>query len=436
MNAVIYARYSSDSQREESIEGQLRECREYAERNNMTIVGTYIDRALSAKTADRPEFQHMIKDSAKELFEIVLVWKLDRFSRDRYDSAHYKHILKKNGVKVISAKEHISEGPEGIILEAMLEGYAEFYSAELSEKIHRGQKENALKGKNNGGGVPLGYLLDKKAQKLVIDPVTAPLVVEISIKTIIFFVGWAICVSVIPIPDTASAVIWRFWAELIPLLSVIAITLIFWLADQKKIRLHLTGKPVYNIILGGVTGTIWLGASVGILSILGVVQIEGKNQIAMLWLWLLAAFLNTVMQEMLVRGYLYQMIKSSGSIAAAIIVSTGLFTFAHGGAFEAGILPVLNVITMSLFMTAVLEYTGSLIAPIVIHFLWNGVGAIILGGVSLAEDYPHLFDMTIHGNPILSGGSCKIEGSIIVLFMNLAFLIGFVAAKKRKDRNR
>ena len=90
-----------------------------------------------------------------------------------------KHILKKNGVKVISAKEHISEGPEGIILEAMLEGYAEFYSAELSEKIHRGQKENALKGKNNGGGVPLGYLLDKKAQKLAIDPTTAPLVVEI-----------------------------------------------------------------------------------------------------------------------------------------------------------------------------------------------------------------------------------------------------------------
>lgn len=179
MKAVIYARYSSDSQREESIEGQLRECREYAERNNMTIVGTYIDRALSAKTADRPEFQHMIKDSAKELFQIVLVWKLDRFSRDRYDSAHYKHILKKNGVKVISAKEHISEGPEGIILEAMLEGYAEFYSAELSEKIHRGQKENALKGKNNGGGVPLGYLLDKKAQKLAIDPTTAPLVVEV-----------------------------------------------------------------------------------------------------------------------------------------------------------------------------------------------------------------------------------------------------------------
>ena len=178
MNAVIYARYSSDSQREESIEGQLRECREYAERNNMTIVRTYIDRALSAKTADRPEFQHMIKDSVKELFEIVLVWKLDRFSRDRYDSAHYKHILKKNGVKVISAKEHISEGPEGIILEAMLEGYAEFYSAELSEKIHRGQKENALKCKNNGGNTPLGYVVGTDGV-LAVDPLTALLVTEI-----------------------------------------------------------------------------------------------------------------------------------------------------------------------------------------------------------------------------------------------------------------
>ena len=135
MKGVIYARYSSDNQREESIEGQLRECKEYAERNDITILGTYIDRALSAKTDNRPEFQHMIKDSTKGLFDVVIVWKLDRFARNRYDSARYKNLLKKNGVKVISARENISEGSEGIILEAMLEGYAEYYSAELSEKV-------------------------------------------------------------------------------------------------------------------------------------------------------------------------------------------------------------------------------------------------------------------------------------------------------------
>ena len=93
MNAVIYARYSSDRQREESIEGQLRECTEYANKNNLTLIGSYVDRALSARTDDRPDSQRMITDSAKGLFEVVLVWKLDRFSRDRYDSAHYKHML-------------------------------------------------------------------------------------------------------------------------------------------------------------------------------------------------------------------------------------------------------------------------------------------------------------------------------------------------------
>ena len=137
MTAVIYARYSSDNQREESIEGQIRECTAYAEKNGITIVKHYIDRAISAKTDNRPEFQQMIKDSDKKLFDIVLVWKLDRFARNRYDSARYKTQLKKNGVKLMSATEIISEGPEGIILESVLEGYAEYYSADLAEKVVR-----------------------------------------------------------------------------------------------------------------------------------------------------------------------------------------------------------------------------------------------------------------------------------------------------------
>ncbi len=155
MTCVIYARYSSDNQREESIEGQLRECKEFAEKNDITILGKYIDRALSAKTDNRPDFQRMIKDSEKNMFDVVLVWKLDRFARNRYDSAHYKSILKRNGVKVVSATEIISQGAEGILLESLLEGYAEYYSAELSEKVIRGMKENALKCKYNDGTLPL-----------------------------------------------------------------------------------------------------------------------------------------------------------------------------------------------------------------------------------------------------------------------------------------
>ena len=177
MTAVIYARYSSDNQREESIEGQIRECTAYAEKNGITIVKHYIDRAISAKTDNRPQFQQMIKDSDKKLFDMVLVWKLDRFARNRYDSARYKTQLKKNGVKLMSATEIISEGPEGIILESVLEGYAEYYSADLAEKVVRGQTENILKGRCNGGRGTFGYTLDSE-RKFHIDPLASPFVLE------------------------------------------------------------------------------------------------------------------------------------------------------------------------------------------------------------------------------------------------------------------
>ncbi len=178
MKAVIYARFSSEKQNEASIEGQLRECMEYAEYNNIQVVGNYIDRAFSAKTDNRPDFQRMIKDSYKNLFDTVIVWKLDRFARNRYDSAYYKNILKKNGVRVISAKEVISQGAEGILLESLLEGYAEYYSAELSEKVKRGMTENALKAKANGVRPPFGYYVDEN-DHYQIDKTLEPTVKEI-----------------------------------------------------------------------------------------------------------------------------------------------------------------------------------------------------------------------------------------------------------------
>ncbi len=177
MRGVIYARYSSDNQREESIEGQIRENTAFADKNGIEIVGTYIDRAFSAKTDNRPEFQRMIKDSAKKNFDVVIVWKLDRFSRNRYDSAKYKLMLKKNGVRVVSATEVIAEGSIGIIVESLLEGMAEYYSADLAEKVSRGMTENALKCRFNGGTIPFGYMIDED-HNYQINPAQAPLVIE------------------------------------------------------------------------------------------------------------------------------------------------------------------------------------------------------------------------------------------------------------------
>lgn len=175
MNVVIYARYSSHSQTEASIEGQLKECHAYCEKNGYTVVEEYIDRAISGTTDHRPSFLRMIDDSAKRYFQYVIVYQLDRFARNRYDSAFYKNKLKMNGVRVLSARETITEDASGILVESILEGMAEYYSAELGQKIRRGMNLKAEKCLATGGYPPLGYVVDKE-RRYQIDPITAPIV--------------------------------------------------------------------------------------------------------------------------------------------------------------------------------------------------------------------------------------------------------------------
>ena len=161
MNVVIYARFSSHSQTEQSIEGQLKVCYEYARQYGHVVIGEYIDRAQSGTTDNRSDFQRMIEDSEKHAFQGVLVYQLDRFARNRYDSAINKAKLKKNGVRVLSAKENITDDASGILVEGVLESMAEYYSVELAQKITRGMQINAQKCLSNGSNPGLGYKVNK-----------------------------------------------------------------------------------------------------------------------------------------------------------------------------------------------------------------------------------------------------------------------------------
>jgi len=174
MNAVIYARYSSSSQTEQSIEGQLRVCHEYAARKGLSVINEYIDRATTGTNDNRPAFLQMISDAEQKQFEVIIVYKLDRFSRNKYESVVYKHKLKQVNVKVESATENISDSPEGVLLEGLLEMFAEMYSKDLSQKVKRGIKESIIKGNYIGGHVLYGYKVENK--KLVINEETAPAV--------------------------------------------------------------------------------------------------------------------------------------------------------------------------------------------------------------------------------------------------------------------
>lgn len=174
IRAVIYARYSSSGQREESIEGQLRDCYDFARKNGINVIGEYIDKAISGKTDKRPDFQRMLRDSERGHFDAVIMWKMDRFARNRYDSAIYKYKLKKNGVRIFYAKETIPDGPEGIILESVMEGYAEYYSENLSQNVRRGMYDSALELKTLGRKI-IGYKTGVDG-KFEIDPGQAAVV--------------------------------------------------------------------------------------------------------------------------------------------------------------------------------------------------------------------------------------------------------------------
>ena len=175
MIGVIYARYShGPHQTDQSIEGQVSECQEYAKKNGIRIAEIYADRAVSGKGVEgRYEFQRMLQDAEAGKFEAVIVWKIDRFGRNRQDIAIAKLRLKKAGVRLMYAAEAVPEGPEGIVLESVLEGIAEYYSAELRQKIIRGERETVKKGLYTGAPLPIGYkTVDRR---VVVDPETAPL---------------------------------------------------------------------------------------------------------------------------------------------------------------------------------------------------------------------------------------------------------------------
>lgn len=168
---VLYMRYSSLSQSEQSIEGQNADLTAFCKTRNYKIINRYIDRATSASKdiKKRKQFLKMIEDSAKGEFDAVVIWSFDRFARNRQDSSLYRAKLKANGVDLISIKEDVPDAPIGIIMEGLFDAMAEYYSAELSVKVKRGIRQSALKHKALGGIPLLGYKTDKD-KNIVIDP--------------------------------------------------------------------------------------------------------------------------------------------------------------------------------------------------------------------------------------------------------------------------
>ncbi|WP_444658443.1 recombinase family protein [Caproiciproducens sp. R2] len=173
-NAVIYARYSSDKQTEDSIEAQVRACRDYAAAKGFQIVNIYADEAISGKgaaTASRKQYQKMLRDAEKGTFDTILIHKYDRIARNLGEHVNLEKKLSSLGVSLIAAAQDFGTSNEAKIMRALMWSLSEYYLDNLSSEVKKGHKETALKGLHNGGVAPFGY--DVVNQQYVINELEA-----------------------------------------------------------------------------------------------------------------------------------------------------------------------------------------------------------------------------------------------------------------------
>ena len=250
----------------------------------------------------------------------------------------------------------------------------------------------------------------------------------IFLKILTFFILWISVISIIfaigdPTIIKGHQYLIRLWWELIPFLAVILLTIFFYkIVEENKLKKDIQGNVLKKEVFSIIVGILWIGIPILLLHLTGNLQWGKINYVPYLFVWVLSILINVIMQEFLVRGYIFDLIKKEYNKVYAIIINTIIFTLFHGGAFEAGGIAILNVITMSIFVSLLLIYTKNLLGPIIVHSIWNIVGSL-LGLITLADDYPILIDCVINGNEIITGGIYKLEGSIIVLFINLISII-------------
>jgi membrane protease YdiL (CAAX protease family) len=242
-------------------------------------------------------------------------------------------------------------------------------------------------------------------------------------KILVFYALWAglvLLMSLIDVPLDGSLV--RLFYEVIPCLITLLISFVFiTLVEKKNLTIPVFNRGLIDIIIGIVAGACWIVLSIGILYVTNIITFKDKNEVTLLPIWIIALFLNTLMQELLVRGYVFSLLVKSYNKIIAYIITTVLFTALHG--FSNDIVLIINIITTSVLLSVILIYFKNISIPIMMHFMWNFIGGIVINGIALAEDYPHIYNVALSGNKILTGGDSMIEGSIIVTIINIVSII-------------
>ena len=253
------------------------------------------------------------------------------------------------------------------------------------------------------------------------------------LKTVGLFALWALAVNFVPDIPTDSPAVMRLWHEAMPFLILTALTALFILAfDRKRIKINILSGSAYRLIACFFAGTIWIAIPLFVLWRLDIIRFFGRNYIDATAVCIIALLVNTLTQELFVRGYIYRLFRRDFNPLAALAVTTVIFTALHYGVFKSGIIAVLSVFTMNIFLTLIMELMDSLAASAVTYFMWNLIGGAGAGIILLPEAYPNLINCEFIGLGILAGNAAVIESNIITLAVNILGSIILCLLLKRK----
>jgi len=241
------------------------------------------------------------------------------------------------------------------------------------------------------------------------------------LKVLAVFTGWLALSHVADMYFEHTAVS-RLFADLIVFVGVVLVSYVFWLIDHKSFKVVNIEEPFKNIFKGILIGAVWVGVPLVILFITGKARIVSVNHVDYFILWIISCFFSSVMQGLLIKGYIYQLIEHTYGFAAAVVVSTVLFTVMHHGVFEAGPMTILNIASSSVAFSFMLRYSETIILPITAHFVWNLLGGMVLGAESMAHGYPALLNIAFNES-VLFDNAHKLEGSVLVLLINIVFIL-------------
>ena len=259
-----------------------------------------------------------------------------------------------------------------------------------------------------------------------------------TLAVLAFFIGWSIIISIVfsvwenPVFIARNPALLRLYWEIIPFIAIIGVTAFFVTkVSKKQVQVILTKHAKRDVLSGLVFGTFWALLASGLLAMTNTLKLTPNNTPSYLLVWLFALFCNAAMQELLVRGYIFSLIRHKFNVTAAIIVGSLLFVAMHGPNLGAYGLGMLNVITASFILGLLLVIFEGLLVPILVHFVWNVLLGVVLGSIVLADDYPSIYHAVFHGSDVITGGTMAVEGSLITLVLNVLVLTGLFYLYRR-----